>query len=322
MENTDYRKKPFIAKIRSDKSKFATVEYSLSGPGADRPPYNLFKVNHENGFVTITDILDREKHPFYNLTGVARYTNGTPAEENIPLTVTVLDENDNAPYFELHTGNISECSKEGTFVMQIEGKDDDAEGSPNAEIAYRIVSQEPQGTGSMFRVDKATGKLYVKEPTLDRETHDFYKLVIEGTDMGGAAGGLKGTGTVEIKILDINDNLPTLQQKEYDGSVDENVADVVVMRIQAVDKDLIHTDNWLTKFTIAKGNEDGLFSIETDKETNEGILKLIKAVDFEEVQTLELGLMIENIAPAVSGGAVLMDVDVQVGEGGLSLIHI
>ena len=63
---------------------------------------------------------------------------------------------------------------------------------------------------------------------------------------------------------------------QYDGEVEENVADVVVMRIKALDKDLRHSDNWLTVFKIAKGNEDNLFSIETDKETNEGVLKLIK----------------------------------------------
>lgn len=38
-------------------------------------------------------------------------------------------------------------------------------------------------------------------------------------------------------------------------------------------------------------------------------------VDFEEVQKLELGLLIENVAPFVMGGAIQMDVDVQVGEG-------
>ncbi len=48
------------------------------------------------------------------LTGVAKYRDGTTAEDDIPLTVTVLDQNDNAPYFELHTGNITEASKEGT----------------------------------------------------------------------------------------------------------------------------------------------------------------------------------------------------------------
>lgn len=40
-------------------------------------------------------------------------------------------------------------------------------------------------------------------------------------------------------------------------------------------------------------------------------------LDFEEVQKLELGLMIENVAPYVDGGGVEMDVGVQVGEGHL-----
>ena len=63
---------------------------------------------------------------------------------------------------------------------------------------------------------------------------------------------------------------------QYAGSVDENVADVVVMRIKALDKDVERTDNWEAVFHIVKGNEDGLFTIETDKKTNEGILKLVK----------------------------------------------
>lgn len=54
---------------------------------------------------------------FIQITGVAKYTNGTPAEPDIPLTVTILDMNDNPPYFELHSGNITEGSKEGTVTL-------------------------------------------------------------------------------------------------------------------------------------------------------------------------------------------------------------
>lgn len=43
---------------------------------------------------------------------------------------------------------------------------------------------------------------------------DFYRLLVQGADLGGVAGGLKGSGTVEIRVLDINDNVPTLQQTE------------------------------------------------------------------------------------------------------------
>lgn len=37
--------------------------------------------------------------------------------------------------------------------------------------------------------------------------------------MGGAPEGLTGTGTVEIKVLDINDNIPTLEKSEVSINV-------------------------------------------------------------------------------------------------------
>lgn len=36
------------------------------------------------------------------------------AEPDIPLVVQILDVNDNAPYFELHSGNITESSERRT----------------------------------------------------------------------------------------------------------------------------------------------------------------------------------------------------------------
>lgn len=58
---------------------------------------------------------------------------------------------------------------------------------------------------------------------------------------------------------------------------------MVVMRIKALDKDLKNTDNWLAVFDIVKGNEDEIFTIETDPKTNEGILKLVKVYMFTVV---------------------------------------
>lgn len=63
--------------------------------------------------------------------------------------------------------------------MQIEGKDDDQNGTKNSEIFYKIISQEPD---HMFCIDEKTGKVYVKENTLDREvrhrTHSTCAAVI------------------------------------------------------------------------------------------------------------------------------------------------
>ena len=53
--------------------------------------------------------------------------------------------------------------------MQIEGEDADEKGTIAAKMAYRIIKQVPNDHGDMFTLDKHTGKLYVKQPTLDRE---------------------------------------------------------------------------------------------------------------------------------------------------------
>lgn len=41
--------------------------YFLTGEGATKPPYNLFVVDHETGYVRITGIVDREKHPKFSV---------------------------------------------------------------------------------------------------------------------------------------------------------------------------------------------------------------------------------------------------------------
>lgn len=48
------------------------------------------------------------------ISGVAKFANGSMAEPEIPLVVTIVDENDNPPYFEFHSGNITEASKQGS----------------------------------------------------------------------------------------------------------------------------------------------------------------------------------------------------------------
>lgn len=62
--------------------------------------------------------------------------------------------------------------------------------------------------------------------------------------------------------------------------MEENQVNVEVMRIKVTDADEVGSDNWLANFTFASGNEGGYFHIETDTQTNEGIVTLVK-VSFE-----------------------------------------
>uniref|UniRef100_A0A8C9WHN4 Desmoglein 2 n=1 Tax=Scleropages formosus TaxID=113540 RepID=A0A8C9WHN4_SCLFO len=302
IENVDYRNEPFIARIFSDEQANLPVRYSLKGKGATENPENLFVVDPDTGLIRLTDILDREKIPEYNLLGVAKYLDGSNAETNLPLRFKVQDENDCTPVFgQMSPGAVKELSPAETYIMTINATDDDEPGNPNSQIKYTIVDQKPAGE-SMFYISPQ-GELFVRRAALDRETQDAYMLTIEGTDLNGAINGNTGTGTVVVNILDVNDNLPVLEKDSYEGSIEENTANMEVMRFKAIDADLEYTDNWLAQYEIISGNEAGYFSIETDPKTNEGVLMLNKAVDYEELQELDLKVAVANKAPFyLSGG--------------------
>lgn len=63
---------------------------------------------------------------------------------------------------------------------------------------------------------------------------------------------------------------------QYEATVEENQANVEVIRLKVLDADEVGTDNWLANFTFLSGNEGGHFHIETDAQTNEGIVTLVK----------------------------------------------
>ncbi|XP_036374470.1 desmoglein-2-like [Megalops cyprinoides] len=296
-ENDDHTQKDFIAKIRSDEEVRTLIEYSLTGKGADEPPVGVFTVNRQNGKVRVTRILDREEIPFYHLKGVAMFRNNTRAEKDIDLRIFVVDQNDNDPVFSFEQhGEVNESSQAATLVMTVTATDADDPQTPNAQIAYSIVGQKPGGQ-NMFYINQKTGQIYVQMNTLDREIQSSYTLIIKGTDMNGAPGGRTGTGSVVIDILDVNDNYPTMEKSHYEGTVEENTANVEVMRIKALDADLEYTVNWLAHFIIISGNEEGYFSIKTDEKTNEGIVILMKALDYEQIQEINLKGSVNNKAP-------------------------
>ncbi|KAF0046915.1 hypothetical protein F2P81_000548 [Scophthalmus maximus] len=294
-EEHDYTGLEFIARIRSDKDYDRKVTYELTGPGVDESPLNVFSVDPITGYVKIHAILDREKIAFYHLKGVAKFSDGSYAEKDIDLKISVEDVNDCTPIITAHqVGSVNESSAAGTVVMRVIATDADQNGTAHTQLYYSIA--EESNRDGMFYINTQTGEIFVKQSTLDRETKDTYKLIITASDMNGQGGGNTGQGEIEIKLLDINDNIPTLAKEKYEGSVEENTINTEVMRIQAVDMDLVNTDNWLAAYEIVSGNEGGYFTITTDTKTNEGIIMINKALDYEELKVLDLGVAVSNKA--------------------------
>ncbi|XP_061453800.1 desmoglein-2 [Rhineura floridana] len=298
-EERDNSNRNPIAKIRSDREldSGVIITYTISGPGVTEPPYHLFVINGKTGELNITRVVDREKTPMFHVKGYALDQHGNNMEKPLDLRIKVLDINDNRPVFsqEVFVGSVEELCEVGTLVMKISATDADEPNTLNSKIAFKLISQDPSYPPA-FEIIKGTGEVRTSRFQLDREVQSSYSLTIEARDRDGHVDGNGQQTTVQIKVLDVNDNIPVFEKTLYEGSVKENTANVEIMRMKVFDDDEQFTDNWLANFTFVSGNEGGYFRIETDSQTNEGILTLVKEINYEELQHIDLNIVVSNKA--------------------------
>ena len=107
---------------------------------------------------------------------------GVPAlSSSVFATITILDENDNAPQFSRQTNvaTIPEHSSFGSFVINLGATD--ADSGTNAQLVYSIVGD----SGSIVRIDSGTGIVTVQNSSsLDYETQRMFVVQVQAEDMG------------------------------------------------------------------------------------------------------------------------------------------
>ncbi|XP_035508246.1 cadherin-7-like isoform X3 [Morone saxatilis] len=130
-------------------------------------------------------------------------------------------------------------------------------------------------------------------PNMDRETRDQYVLVIQAKDMVGQMGGLSGTTSVTVTLTDVNDNPPRFTHKSYQYTVLESLpVQSVVARIKAADADI--GSNAEMDYRIMDGDGPGIFNITTDEDTQDGVIILLKPLDFETKSSFSLRIEATN----------------------------
>uniref|UniRef100_M4AJE4 Cadherin domain-containing protein n=1 Tax=Xiphophorus maculatus TaxID=8083 RepID=M4AJE4_XIPMA len=251
------------------------VTYHLSGDGA----MSVFTIDERTGDIHATRRLDREKQASYVLQAQVRdRTSQLLLEPESQFTIRVQDVNDNAPRFldGPYAARVPERAPAGTSVVTVTATDAD---DPTYGTAARIVYSLLRG-GPYFTVDPNTGVVRTALPDLDRETQDRYQLVVQARDLLGRRGALSGTTAVTVTLTDVNDNPPRFPRRNYRFSIPESVpAPAVVARIKAMDPDL--GQNAEVEYRVLDGDGPGTFRVLTDPNTQEGLLMLLKGLDFE-----------------------------------------
>ncbi|KAM4629585.1 desmocollin 2-like protein isoform 2-T2 [Polymixia lowei] len=298
--------------VGSDSSVNYSVYYTIRGPGVTLTPKDLFSVDRNTGMLRVHYAVDREQYKqFVFEAQVFDKKTGKETDRPLDITVLVVDINDNAPTFsgplEFH---VAEQSNTGTEVGVVTATDRDQEGTLHTKIRFSLL------TGNeLFNIHPESGMITTRSRTLDREVQVAIPVIIEIRDMDGISSGLFSTGTATISLVDINDNPPTFRETVYKARIEENKVDVLVLRIPVDDKDEEKTKNWNAKFVITAGNVNGNFRVDTDPKTNEGLLYVVKPLDYEKGKVIMLTLSAQNEVPLVGSTGSWLSIPVELSVG-------
>ncbi|XP_060759033.1 cadherin EGF LAG seven-pass G-type receptor 1 isoform X4 [Neoarius graeffei] len=250
----------------SDRDSGSNGRVSYTFQGGDDGEGDFF-IEQFSGIIRTNRKLDRENIPVYNLKAYAVDRGIPPLKAAVEIQVSVLDINDNAPVFqedELYI-DVKENSPINSVVAQITAKDPD-EGT-NAQIMYQIVEGN---IPEVFDLDIFTGDLKALTD-LDYEMKTEYVIVVQATSAP-----LVSRATVHIRLVDVNDNEPVLQNFEiifnnYITNKSNSFPTGVIGKVPAHDPDV--SDK--LKYSFVEGNELSLLILNPDT----GELKLSRDLD-------------------------------------------
>ncbi|XP_039617017.1 cadherin EGF LAG seven-pass G-type receptor 1 isoform X2 [Polypterus senegalus] len=251
-----------------DKDINAQVHYSIIN-GNNR---GHFYINPLSGVIDVINPLDYENIREYNLR-IKAQDGGRPPQINSSglVVVQVVDVNDNAPMFVStpFQASVLENVPVGYSVIHIQAVD--ADSGENSRLEYRLIETLPDFP---FTINNSTGWITVFIE-LDRETTDYFNFGVEARDHGKPV--MTSSASVSITILDVNDNIPTFNEKNYYLRINEDaLVGTSVLTVTAIDRDV----NSVVTYQISGGNTRNRFAITS--QSGGGLITLALPLDYKQ----------------------------------------
>uniref|UniRef100_A0A671KNQ3 Protocadherin-15 n=1 Tax=Sinocyclocheilus anshuiensis TaxID=1608454 RepID=A0A671KNQ3_9TELE len=218
----------------------------------------LFSLNRSTAELRLLKPVDRELYQRFNLVIKAEQDNGHPLPAYADLQIEILDENNQAPYFQRssYQGFISESASVGTTIsgssnltapLGIIALDNDIEETKDPQLKITLNDYT-----SIFSITSTgiTRYLTLLKP-VDREIQTNYTLTLVASDGVQQSRPL----TVDILVIDANDNTPTFGQVSYSVEIFTNMLPgETVLQLTAQDADA--GLNGLITYAILAGDQD------------------------------------------------------------------
>jgi hypothetical protein len=212
-----------------DSGTNAVLTYSLISGNSD----SIFSLHPSTGKLTLAQALDYERATFYSLQAKVSDAGSPPLTSVMPINITVLDVNDNAPTFNQsqYSYNIPESTPNGTVIGTMLVIDADS-AAPNNVFSISLLDSVP------FTVDPRNGTITVNG-ILDYETTTFFYVQVLAVDEG--TNPLSSVANLRVNLLDVNDNAPIFDQTSYSSTIDylsDTYTEVVFPYVYDPDKGL------------------------------------------------------------------------------------
>lgn len=261
--------------------------------------WKLFTIDESDGVIRTAQVLDRDvlcaaspSSPCDLVLDVA--VKPLQYFEMIKVVVRLVDVNDNAPRFRESrvAVSVAETSLPGAlFPLPVA---EDADSGRLGVQEYQLLSDFD---GFELKVsDHVDGSKDVRlrlAKSVDRETVEQFHAVLLALD--GGVPQKSGSISVEIVVLDANDNSPRFENSSYEVSIEENAPPATtIVRVLATDPDQGLNGEVVYSFTdqtdLADGNTFGI-------DNTNGDVYLKTGLDYEQVQTIQLTVQCRDRGP-------------------------
>uniref|UniRef100_A0A3P9L0H9 Cadherin domain-containing protein n=1 Tax=Oryzias latipes TaxID=8090 RepID=A0A3P9L0H9_ORYLA len=261
----------------ADSGSNAIITYSLSkikGSTTD-----IFSIDENLGTIFVIGVIDYEKEKIYEIRAEAKDQGGLIGTSKV--IIDVVDVNDNAPVINVMSFSsvVSEDAPVGTTIAIFNIKDFDSE--KNGQFRCAVDGKLP------FKIESSMTDYYnlISNHQFDRESMSEYNITISATDIGSPP--LSSSTHLNLKISDINDNVPVFEKSRYFAQISENnPTGVSVFSVRAHDSDW--GQNARITYLLEDTHVDGsLISTYVSLNSVTGVVSAVRSLDYEQIKQFE-----------------------------------
>jgi protocadherin Fat 1/2/3 len=202
----------WIRAIDADENENAAIKYTIYD-SENKGVKDVFGINEHNGGVYLKFDAEKFENQMFQFF-VRAHDQGSPSlHSDVPVDVYVMAPSELPPVFEKKEKNLflSENSEPGTLISRLAL-------TGNVSANFRIISADDVND-PQFTIN-GEGELKLGK-TLDREAKDLYYInVLAETDSSPP---LTAISEIELRILDVNDVIPSFESNSYSLAVAENI---------------------------------------------------------------------------------------------------